>query len=54
MNLITLSKRPQDALQGSTSKDNNQSLLDFGIMVKRYRNKIKEGHSYSVSSLSHP
>lgn len=34
-------------MQGDQDTHNNQILFDFGIMVKRYHNKIKEGHTYS-------
>lgn len=30
-----------------------KSLFDFGIMVKRYHNKIKEGHTHSACSVIH-
>lgn len=42
---------PMRGLKGHTSKDNNQSLFDFGILVKRSHNKIKEGHTYSACSV---
>lgn len=32
---------------------NNQCLFHFGIMVKRYHNKFKEGHTYSACSAIH-